>query len=239
MVRPESLFDVPVPISEPPTADPAPPRDALAELEKYSLVTRAPRSTTFTIHRLVQAATRQSLAQDTNHEALTEALRWLNDAFVGDPIDVRSWPVLDPLASHAEVCAQYADQAGIPEPTARLLSDLGGLHFTKAQHAEAAPLLRRALVIDEKFFETGHPIVARDLNNLAGLFRITNRLAEAEHLLRRHLEIFLKFTRATGRPHPHLQIAVGNYVGLLKAMGSTEDEAFRKLRALAPEVFPK
>ena len=183
--------------------------------------------------------TRQSLAQDTRHEALTEALRWLDAAFVGHPGDVRSWPVLDALASHAEACAQYADQVGIPEPTARLLSQLGGLFFTKAQHAQAEPLMRRALAIDENSFGTDHPEVAKVLNNLARLLQATNRLAEAEPLMRRHLEIFLKFTRATGHPHQHLQDAAGNYIGLLTAMGCTEDEALRKLRELAPEFFPK
>ena len=183
--------------------------------------------------------TRQSLAQDTRHEALTEALRWLNDAFVGDPTDVRFWPVLDPLVSHAEACAQYADQAGIPEPTARLLSDLGTLYSAKAQHAKAEPLKRRALTIDEKSLGTDHPNVATCLNNLAQLLQATDRLAEAEPLMRRMLEIFLKFTRATGHTHPHRQTAAGNYVGLLQAMGCTEDEALRKLRELAPEFFPK
>ena len=42
--------------------------------------------------------------------------------------------------------------------------------------------------------------------------------------MRRHLEIFLKFTRETGHPHPHLHAAVNNYAALLQAMGrSTED----------------
>ena len=50
-----------------------------------------------------------------------------------------------------------------------------------------------------------HPDAARDLNNLATLLQTTNRLAEAEPLMRRHWEIFLKFTRATGHPHPQLQ----------------------------------
>ena len=67
----------------------------------------------------------------------------------------------------------------------------------------------------------------------------TNRLAEAEPLMRRHWEIFLKFTRATGHRHPHLKAVTGNYVGLLTAMGCTEDEALRKLRELAPELFGK
>jgi hypothetical protein len=67
----------------------------------------------------------------------------------------------------------------------------------------------------------------------------TNRLAEAEPLMRRHWEIFLKFTGATGHPHPHLQAAVNNYSGLLKAMGCTQEEALLKLHELAPEFFAK
>ena len=35
--------------------------------------------------------------------------------------------------------------------------------------AEAEPLYRRALAIDEKSYGPDHPDVARDLNNLAGL----------------------------------------------------------------------
>ena len=60
-------------------------------------------------------------------EALREALEWVNAAFVGDPEDVRSWPVLDPLAPHALAVAQRADEAGIVEPTARLFNVLGVL----------------------------------------------------------------------------------------------------------------
>ena len=211
---PESLFDVPVSTGAPPAAHPAPPREALVELEKYSLVTRAPKSPTFTVHRLVQAVTRQSLAQDTRHEALTEALRWLNDAFVGEPTNVRSWPVLDPLASHAEACAQYADQAGIPEPTSRLLNQLGLLYSAKAQHALAEPLMRRALAIGENSLGPDHPNVATALNNLALLLQATNRLAEAEPLMRRALAIDEK---SYGPDHPNVAIRLNNLALLLQA----------------------
>ena len=217
---PESLFDVPVPLPGPTgdapvqAASPADPLEALAELEKYSLVTRAAKSPTFTVHRLVQAVTRQSLAQDTRHEALTESLRWLDDAFVGDPTDVRSWPVLDPLASHAEACAQLADQVSIPEPTARLLSQLGTLYSAKAQHAKAEPLKRRALAIDEKNYGPDHPEVAACLNNLAQLLKATNRLAEAEPLMRRALAIDEK---SLGPDHPKVAIRLNNLAQLLQA----------------------
>ena len=209
---PESLFDVLVPTGELSSADPAPPLEALAELEKYSLVTRAPQSPTFTVHRLVQAVTRQSLAQDNRHEALTEALRWLNNAFVGDPADVRSWPMLDPLASHAQACAQYADQAGIAEPTARLLNNLGLLYSTKARHIKAEPLMRRALAIQDNNLGPGHSTIAAILSNLAALLHATNRPAEAEALYRRALAI----NEATfGSDHPAVALCLNNLAQLL------------------------
>jgi hypothetical protein len=57
--------------------------------------------------------------------------------------------------------------------------------------AEAEPLYRRALAIDEKSFGPEHPNVARGLNNLAGLLRATNRLTEAEPLYRQVLRILV------------------------------------------------
>jgi hypothetical protein len=60
----------------------------------------------------------------------------------------------------------------------------------------------------------------------------TARLAEAEPLMRRHVVIFLKFTRVTGHPHPHLQTALGNYSRLLQAMGRTPEQALAELNDL-------
>jgi hypothetical protein len=60
--------------------------------------------------------------------------------------------------------------------------------------AEAEPLFRRALAIDEKSFGPDHPEVAMDLNNLAGLLPAPpTGLAEAEPLSGRHLRIFAEF----------------------------------------------
>jgi tetratricopeptide (TPR) repeat protein len=84
---------------------------------------------------------------------------------------------------------------------ARLLKDTNRL-------AEAEPLQRRALEIDEKAYGPEHPRVAIRLNNLAALLTATNRLAEAEPLMRRALAIFVAglgpdhpSTRRVGRNH--------------------------------------
>jgi len=186
------------------------PHEALADLYAYSLASPAEVSdgktvtAGFTVHRLVQDFTRRGMTEERRREALQEALGWVNIAFVGHPSDVRSWPVLDPLAPHALALAQHGDKEGIAEPTSRLTNDLGLLLFMKARHAEAEPLMRRALAIDEARYGPDHPAVATRLNNLAQLLYKTNRLTEAEHLMRRVLKMY----EASYGPH-HSEMATG------------------------------
>ena len=154
---PESLLNVAVPGDEAAVGD---ARAALADLERYSLVTRARDEPTFAVHRLVQDVTRRSLQGEARQAALTRALGWIGDAFVCDPGDVRNWPVLDPLAPHTGSVVQHADTAAIPEPTARLMNELGRLFRAKALNSLAEPLYRRALLIGEASFGPDHPKVA-------------------------------------------------------------------------------
>ena len=105
----------------------------------------------------------------------------------------------------------HADAAGIAEPTARLMNELGVLLNAKALHAEAEPLMRRALAIDEASFGPDHPEVAIDLNNLAQLLQATNRLAEAEPLMRRALAIDEK---SFGPDHPNVAIRLNNLAAI-------------------------
>ena len=91
--------------------------------------------------------------------------------------------------------------------------------------------------IDEKSFGPDHPKVAAYLNNLASLLMATNRLEEAEPLMERQLLIFLRFTRRTGHPHPHLQAAIKNYTALLSQMGHSPDQITARLQDLDPDFF--
>ena len=222
---PESLLDVPIPGAEAENL-----RDAFDDLAAYSLVTRDAEGPYFLVHRLVQDVTRRSLAGEAQQRSLFEALCWINGAFAGDPKDVRNWPTLDPLAPHARIVTAHADAASIQEPTARLLNELGLLLSEKALHAEAEPLLRRALAIDEKSFGPDHPDVARDLNNLAQLLQATNRLAEAEPLMRRALAIDEK---SLGPDHPNVAIRLNNLAQVLKDTNRLVEAEPLMRRALA------
>lgn len=182
------------------------------------------------VHRLVQEVSRFHQRDDPARALLAESLGWI------DPEDVRDWPVLEPLAPHAKTVALHADAAGITEPTSRLLNQVGVLLLTKAQHAEAEPLMCWALAIDEQSSGTEHPEVATALNNLTPLLQATKRLAEAKPLMRRMVEIFLLFTQRSGHEHPHLQAAKENYRGLLAAMGRDEAEQDATVDTLVESV---
>src|SRR5262249_50692942 len=48
------------------------------------------------------------------------------------------------------------------------LNNLAGLYYALGRYAEAEPLFKRALAIEEKALGAEHPSVATDLNNRAG-----------------------------------------------------------------------
>jgi tetratricopeptide (TPR) repeat protein len=209
------------------------PEDALAELRELSLLQPAA-ETLFAsdgqIHRVLALITRERQTGTARTAALGAALALVDTAAVGDSQDVRTWPVWEPLQPHLRVLVEAAEAAGIAQPTARLLNNLGLFLMIKAQHAEAEPLYRRALAIDEASFGPAHPEVARDLNNLAQLLQATNRLGEAEPLLRRALAID---EASFGREHPKVALRLNNLAVLLQATNRLGEAEPLMRRALA------
>jgi len=200
------------------------------DLVAYVAGVDPPDSALITLHR-------SDLSEITSRFAAIEAALALVDAAaVGNVQDVRTWSIWEPLQPHVGVLVDAAEAAGIAKPTGRLLNDLGLFLATKAQHAEAEPLYRRALAIDEASFGPEHPDVAHDLNNLARLLEDTNRLGEAEPLMRRVLVIFLLFFRQTGYSHPYLAAAFTNYRGLLEALSLDNDEVQQRMGSLGREA---
>jgi tetratricopeptide (TPR) repeat protein len=212
---PESLLEVEVP--EDPGAV-SESWEAISQLEGFSLLNRSAEQPTFSVHRLVQQVGRlwQQQADEAEPNELEQALGWIDAAFVGDPQDVRNWAVLDPLAPHAKAVAEFADQAGIAEPTLRLFRELASLLNERAAFHDAELLMRRVVEILEARYGFNHPNVATALNNLAQLLQATNRLAEAEPLMRRALTI-----DEASYGHVHLNVGrdLNNLAGLLKVTG--------------------
>ena len=228
---PETLLDVAIPGDADFDAG-----KALANLFAFSLVSKTSAEDgkagedSFAVHRLVQDFTRRVMPQERENEALKAALDWVNAAFVGNPQDVRTWPILDPLAPHALALASRADDLGIAEPTAWLYGQLDNLLDAKARYAEAEKASSRALAVSEESLGPDHPTVAVRLNNLAALLSKTNRVTEAEPLMRRALAID---EASYGPDHPNVAIDLNNLAQLLQATNRLAEAEPLMRRALA------
>jgi tetratricopeptide (TPR) repeat protein len=116
------------------------------------------------------------------------------------------------------------------EDRATVLNNLALVLRATNRLAEAEPLYRQALAIDEHSYGPDHPDVAIDLNNLAGLLQATNRLAEAEPLMRRALAID---EHRFGPDHPDVARDLNNLAQLLKATNRLAEAEPLMRRALA------
>ncbi len=187
-----------------------PVRDAVAELARFSLVTRG--DGTFSVHRMVQAVQRDRLGQAALIRWAEGAVRLVNRAF--PYVEFSNWSLCEQLIPHAQACAGFIERLDLQlSEAARLLNKSGFYLKARAQYAAAEPLYRQALKIDERSFGPEHPDVAINLNNLAQLLQDTNRLAEAEPLMARVVTIFEK---SLGENHPNVAIALNNLATLLQ-----------------------
>ena len=111
------------------------------------------------------------------------------------------------------------------------LNTLASLYEAQGKYAEAEPLDKRALAIDEKALGPEDPYVAIiDLNNLAELYHQQSKYAEAEPLYKRSLSILEK---ALGPEHPIMAKSLNNLGLVYTAQGKyAEAEPLHK-RALA------
>ncbi|HKV08511.1 MAG TPA: tetratricopeptide repeat protein [Thermoanaerobaculia bacterium] len=185
--------------------------EALADLAAYSMAFFYEEM--FTVHRIVQEVLRTRTPEGFRRDWIESTLTLVNNLTPSEPRDVRTWHVWDVLRPHASEVIEQADRAGVLRPTALLMNNLSELLKTKGLYAEAEPLSRRALDIDQVVFGENHQIVAVRLNNLARLLQDTNRLAEAEPLMRRALNIEQNIF---GEDHPNVSRHLINLAGLLQ-----------------------
>jgi len=186
---------------------------AVHMLARYNMADWDAPAKTIEVHRVVQEILRNRVPEADRVAWTLASLKLLDDAFVGDPTDVRSWPVLNPLAAHAEEVTRHADEVKITDPTSRLMNQLGLLFKQQIRFSDAENLYRRAIANDEKNFGAEHPNVAIRLNNLAALLHVTNRLSEAEPMMRRALAIDEK---SFGTEHPKFANRLNNLAQLLQ-----------------------
>jgi hypothetical protein len=99
--------------------------------------------------------------------------------------------------------------------------------------AEAEPLYRRALKIDEASYGPDHPRVAGARNNLGSLFHATNRFAEIEPLHRRALTIF---ETSLGADHPDT-VTIRKNLAVLEAVQGSMGHTDRPKKGFFDRLF--
>lgn len=210
--------------------------EAFGALATWSLITLDVEANTLSLHRLIQAVVRATLAEagvrDQQREA---ALRAVNERFPSwnedepGPNDVRAWPQCARLIAHAlAVLGPDAESFDIA-PTPRLAHQCGVYFTARAEYGAAESLLRRALRRFETDQSADHPNVASTLGALAMLLQDTGRHAEAVPLARRALLIDEK---KRSPDHPDVALRMSNLAQALQNIGQLDEAETLMRRAL-------
>jgi tetratricopeptide (TPR) repeat protein len=209
--------------------DPIKLNDAVAALRRYSLIDIADDS--FSIHRLVQAVTFDSLKEEEKKRWAEAAVKLVNKVFPFRSDDFRTWSLCSSLLPHALASTNLAEELEVaPEATARLLNQAVVYLRGRADLLEAKVLSERALAIEEKVYGPDHPNVAIEVNNLGSVLRDLGDLQGAKKHFVRALAIGEKFYDPD---HPQVAIYANNLGNLLEDMGDLQGAKKYYERALA------
>jgi len=205
---------LPEPLAEA-ASDPVQFDDAIGAVRRFSLVFRS--GDVLSVHRLVQAVTRERMAEEARKLWAAAAVRAVSRAFPFDSDDVRTWPVCSRLLAHALAVADHCEPLAVaPAETGRLLNQAGLYLHTRAEFARARACFERALKIAEAAYGRDHPNVAAAVNNLGSVLQDQGHLAGARACFERALKID---EAAYGPEHPTVTIRVNNLGGVLHDQG--------------------
>ncbi len=155
---------------------------AIEALRAYSLLGRDPRTSTFSLHRLVQAVLHDSTPAEAERQWKQRTVLAVSAA-CPDVSDVKQWDACDRWLPHALACATWIEQEQISSPEAAHLLIVAGysLH-DRARYREAEPLYQRALAILEQTLGADHPNRRAGRRNYAGLLHAMGREEEARRI---------------------------------------------------------
>jgi tetratricopeptide (TPR) repeat protein len=210
-------------------SDPLKFDEAAAALIRYSLVTSS--ADGLSVHRLIQAVTRDGLAENDMKLWAQAAVEIVNKAFPFDSDDFRNWPLCALLLPHALAAASHAESLGAAtDSTSRILNQTGLYLKELADYEGAKNNFERALAIGEKIYGPDHPNVAIRVNNLGLVLKDLGDLQGAKKNFERALAIDEK---VYGPDHPNVAIRVNNLGLVLKDLGDLQGAKNNFERALA------
>ena len=205
--------------------------EAMLGLRRYALMEVAEES--LSMHRLVQAVTRNRLGIEENRQWVEAALKCVTAVFSGSssPLDLQDWASCVRYLPHAVAVVDHVgDTDGAALDAALLLNRMGLYLDVRAQYKEARSYLERALAIREQALGPEHPNTALSLNNLGALLDAQGDLAGARVYYERALAIR---EQVLGPEHPDTALSLNNLGYVLQAQGDLAGAKPYYERALA------
>ena len=203
-------------------------RDAsLGVLRRVGLIERD--GPLVSMHRLVQAVVRGGLDDEASAGWVRSVLHLLLRA-LPDPVDHRRWREFERLLPHVEAALQH--QGAAPEPSERLLRQVGSFFDEMAQVEAAEGSLQRALQIGEELHGPNGAEVAATLDLLGIVQRKQGDLESARESQERALAIK---EGLYGVDHPEVAKTLGNLGNVQLKQSDLESARESQERALEIE----
>jgi len=92
--------------------------------------------------------------------------------------------------------------------------------LARGRYAQAEPLLKRALAIQEKDFGSNHPATVSNLGSLANLYALQGQYAQAESFYRRAL---VTQEKTLGPDHPKIAMLLENIARIYRKTGREQE----------------
>ncbi|MBU1627220.1 tetratricopeptide repeat protein, partial [bacterium] len=210
--------------------------DCISALKKHSLVKR--NRNFLSIHRLLQIVVRESMPEDIQKKWIEITLRILNDAFIIDDKEPKSWVSCSQLLDHIQTSIGLADKFKIKfDLLDVLLFNLASFYHKYCNFNKAKNLLNIVLEISEKKYGTNNLIYAKYLNKLG---EVIFDLGDHNVALTNHEYAFEICKKAFGEEHP---IIAENlmYIGYCECVLGLKKgvEKLEKALELANKYYPK
>lgn len=200
--------------------------EALGALDRLSLLSFSGASRTYSIHRLVQLAARDMVADSLAWQECAVAIADL--AF--PVVEFARWPQCERLLPHARAALDALPEAMAFLSAGSLAHRCAAYLLERAEYELAEHLGKRAVAIRETALGADHPDVATSLNELAIVYYRQGRYEEAVQVQKRALAIREK---AFGGDHPDVARSLHNLANIAYEAGRYDEAEPLQKRALA------
>ena len=189
---------------------------ALGTLMAFSMISAEKNGESYSIHRLVQLATRRWLEiQHTHEKWQKQALMVVGGSFRGE--DFKSWAINESLLPHAHIVVQYKHVVeDCSAEYQRLLVKMTLFHMDRGQYDSSFARIANALEALMKTTGLEHLY----MNCVAAIYHAQGRLEEAEKLLVQVMETRLRVLK---EEHRDTLESMNNLAVLYRLQGRLED----------------